>query len=269
MYLAPFLPPLRDMSLPLDFVSWHYYGNTPFLGPDGNEFGALAPIQPIAGQRNPLTSPVAYGMQVPLMRRWTDALLAGTDRPPPKLIIDEWNLSPGGFDRRHDRHAGAAFAAATLIEMQEAGLDQSAFFKVADSQPPGHASSYGGHGLVHFDGTRKPAWWSLWFWQQQAGRSLTNSGTDRVSGLWVTAASDTHRVTVLVASFSASRPAARTIDLAIRGAPGMPVAASIRRIDGRHSDPSAVTPLNIERGRVRFDLPAQAVALVEVSLQNG
>ena len=35
----------REHSLPLDFISWHYYGNTPFLGPDRAE--PLAPLRSV------------------------------------------------------------------------------------------------------------------------------------------------------------------------------------------------------------------------------
>ena len=263
-YLAAFLSPLRDQSLPLDFVSWHYYANTPFLGPDGNEFPATDPVHPVVGQRYPLASPAAYGTQVEMMREWTAAALAGTDRPEPALTIDEWNLSAGGFDHRHDTHEGAAFAAAVLMEMQEAGLDQSAFFQVSDAPSSTGQHAYGGHGLVHFDGTRKPAWWAQWLWHQQAGGLAQVTGADSTAGLWAMAAGDSKRVTVLVTSFSASRPTARTVDVVLAGLPWRPARATVRRLDAAHADAVRKETLAVEGFRVRLDLPAQAVALVEV-----
>ncbi|MER3453143.1 MAG: hypothetical protein C4344_05755, partial [Acidimicrobiia bacterium] len=174
VYLAAFLKPFRtDPGLPLDFVSWHYYANTPFFGPDGNEFPLLAPLHPVVGRPNPLADPSIYGPQVGQMRTWTAGALAGSNRALPALVLDEWNLSAAGFDRRHDTNVGAAFVAATLVELQAAGLEKSVFFQATDAPPPpGAGDTYGGHGLVTRTGARKPAWWSMWLWQQQAGRRL-------------------------------------------------------------------------------------------------
>lgn len=267
VYLAAFLAPLRDRSLPLDFVSWHYYANTPFLGPDGNEFPATGPIAPVIGQRNPLASPKAYGTQVPLMRAWTGAALAGSGRPPPTLVLDEWNLSAGGFDRRHDSHEDAAFVAGTLIEMQQAELDASAFFQATDAPPPAdvQVDTYGGHGLVTRQGARKPAWWAFWLWQQQAAERVRATGAERADGLWVIAAREPGRVTVLVASFSAAHPTARTLDLVFTGLGSSPLRATVRRIDDRHPDADIAEPAALDGFRLRVELPAQAVALVELT----
>jgi hypothetical protein len=257
VYLATFLNRFRDPALPLDFVSWHYYGNLPFFGPDGTEFAETEPIQPIIGQRNPVASPSAFGPQVELMRQWTAAALAGADRPGPELFLDEWNLSSGGFDRRHDSHEGAAFAAGVLTELQEAGLDASAYFRANNTR-----TIEGDHGLVFVDGQRKPAWWTFWLWQRLADRRVAVTGADE--GVWAVAATDTNRLTLLVSSFSASRPEARTIDVAVTGLGWMPTAASVRRVDAAHADAAAAEPVELDGGHVRLDLPAQAVALIEL-----
>ncbi len=52
---------------------------------------------------------------------------------------------------RHDTAEGAAFAAGVLVEMQEGGLDASAFFRATDT-----LDRAGAHGTVKRDGTRKP-----------------------------------------------------------------------------------------------------------------
>src|SRR5688500_10451559 len=91
LYLEPFLAHFRDPALPLDGVTWHYYGNYPFFGPDGAEFPITQPIQPLLGQQNPLASPAAYGTQIEVVRAWVEAGLAGSVRPMPALILDEWN----------------------------------------------------------------------------------------------------------------------------------------------------------------------------------
>lgn len=257
VYLAAFLSAFRDTSLPLDFVSWHYYGNLPFLGPDGTEFGETEPVQPVIGQKNPFTSPSAFGFQPDLMRQWSAAALAGSERAVPPMLLDEWNLSSGGFDLRHDNNVGAAFAAGVLAEMQESGLDASSFFRANDTRTTG-----GDHGLVFTDGRRKPAWWTFWLFQQLAARRLPVEGTSE--GLWAVASRDDDRLTLLVSSFSASQPAARSLDIAIEGLGWAPAAVTVRRIDAAHGDASVAEPVAVQGSRVTLALPEQAVAFVEL-----
>jgi hypothetical protein len=258
VYLVPFLAAFRDPALPLDFVSWHYYGNLPFLGPDGTEFGETEPVQPVIGRPNPLTSPSAFGPQVDLMRGWTTAALAGSGRTgEPGLLLDEWNLSSGGFDLRHDTHVGAAFDAGVLAELQDAGLDASVFFRANDTRTTG-----GDHGLVRTDGTPKPSWWTFWLWQRLAARQVAVAGTSE--GLWAVASKEAGRVTLLVASFSASQPAARVLDVDVAGLGWTPTSATVRRIDADHPSAAAAEPLDVAGSGVTLALPAQAVALVEL-----
>lgn len=266
LYLAAFLQPLRDRALPLDFVSWHYYANTPFFGPDGNEFPAAEPVYPLLGRPNPIASPAAYGFQVGLMRELTSAALSGSGRPVPPLLIDEWNVSAGGFDRRHDNNEGAAFDAGVLIEMQQAGLDASAVFQAIDAAPPAGSDpgGYGGHGLVTRQGSFKPAWWTFWLWRQQAAERVGVSGADSTDGLWAVAARDPERVTILVSSFSAAKPTARTLDIQLAGLAWTPATATVRRIDGGHADARTAEPIALDGTHLRLELPAQAVALIEV-----
>lgn len=257
VYLAVFLNRFRDPALPLDFVSWHYYGNLPFLGPDGTEFAETEPVQPVIGRRNPFASPSAFGPQVEMVRQWTAAGLAGSGRPVPPMLLDEWNLSSGGFDKRHDTHEGAAFAAGVLAELQTAGLDASSFFRANDTRTTG-----GDHGLVFVDGTRKPAWWTFWLWQQLAERRVAVSGEQE--GLWAIASRDDARLTVMLSSFSASLPQSRTLSVDLRGLGWAPGTATVRRIDATHADASTAEPLPIDGTTLTVDLPAQSVAFVEV-----
>ena len=125
--MLPMVTLARERGLPLDFVSWHWYANTPFLGPDGREPLGTPELQalvdvvfPLWGRRNPVATPASYGEQVALVREWVGTALAGSGRPMPELWIDEWNLSAGGFDRRMDTHEGAAYDAGVLTEMQAA-----------------------------------------------------------------------------------------------------------------------------------------------------
>jgi hypothetical protein len=264
VYLAAFLQPLGDPALPLDFVSWHYYANTPFLGPDGNEFPATAPVHPVIGRPNPVAGPGVYEPQVPLMRQWTTSLLAGSGRPPPAMVIDEWNLSAGGFDRRHDTHEGAAFAAGSLVAMQRAGLDAAAFFQATDAPPPpGTTGAYGGHGTLTVDGARKPVWWALWLWHQQAATQVAVQGEP--DGVWLAAAREPARLTVLAAAFSASAPAAHDLRIAVTGLQWRPGLATLRRLDAAHPDADTTAPLAPDPdGSFRLSLPAQSVAFLEV-----
>ncbi len=257
VYLAVFLSRFRDPALPLDFVSWHWYGNLPFLGPDGVEFSEIGAVQPVIGQRSPLATPSSFGPQVGLMRFLGTVLLAGSSRPPPALLLDEWNLSSGGFDRRHDTHEGAAFAAGVLAELQEAGLDAAAFFRANDTR-----TTVGDHGLVFADGRRKPGWWTFWLWQQLASRRVPVTGA--TEGVWAIASTDADRVALLLASFSASFPAARVLDVTVKGLEWSPASATVRRIDSTHGEASIAEPLALDGGRVLVDLPAQAVALIEL-----
>jgi hypothetical protein len=259
VYVEPFLARFRDPSLPLDGVSWHYYGNYPFFGPDGAEFPVTEPIQPVLGQPNPLASPAAYGAQIGFMQALVDAGLAGADRPPPPLVLDEWNLSAAGFDLRHDTHEGAAFAAGVLHLGEHAGLDAAAFFRANDTRGvPGE------HGLVTTDGRRKPAWWTFWLWRRQAGTEVVVGGEDRVGGLWAVGAIDDDRATLLLSSFSASSPTARRIELTVKGFNVSEAAVSIRRIDAEHPAADVAEPVAVDGEVVRFQLPAQSVVLLEL-----
>lgn len=269
VYLAPFLARFRDRTLPLDFVSWHYYGNYPFLGPDGPEPfvpAVLHPAWPIVGRRNPAADPATFGGQVGVMRDWVAAGLAGSDRPAPLLILDEWNVSAGGFDRRNDTHEGAAFDAAVLMELQEARLDAAAFFHAADT----YGGRAGDLGLVTTSGARKPAWWTFWLWQRAAeSRRATRvpvAGADAPGdGLWAQASRAGSRLTVLVASFSASQPTPHDLELELRGVRGG--VARVRRLDPGHASAERAERVRLDdTGTLRLHLPPQSVVAVEVDV---
>lgn len=262
VYLVPFLTRFRDPSLPLDFVSWHYYGNYPFFGPDGAEFSVTEAVQPVVGQRNPIASPAAYGYQIDFMRTLTELTLAGSGRAMPALILDEWNLSAAGFDRRHDTADNAAFAAGVLIEMQRTGLDAAGFFRANDTRGvPGE------HGAVTVDGVLKPVWWAFDLWQRQATTAVATTGADDpTAGLWASAATEGTRVTVLLSSFRGTGDAAtRTVRVEVPGG----ATATVRRIDGATPSATSVVPVEIVDGVVHIQLPTPGVALLEIELGVG
>lgn len=262
-YLLTFLARFRDGSLPLDFISWHYYGNYPCFGPDGPEPSPVSGLTNLFGCRNPFASPLAFGPQVALMRTLTAAGLAGSGRTAPRLILDEWNLSAGGYDVRHDTAFGASFDAATLIELQEAGLDDAAFFMATDT-----TDHPGGWGLVRLDGTRKPAWWTFALWHQLPPNRVTVDGANPLGGLWAIASRDpsTGRTGIEIVSFAATGGTPRRASVLLDGGPSTSTqAATVQRIDADHPTAATKTPLALDHGRIVVDIPPQSVTYLEVT----
>lgn len=264
VYLEQFLERFRDPTLPLDFVSWHYYGNYPFFGPDGAEFDVTEPVQPVLGRQNPSATPAAFGYQVGFMRNLVDALLAGSGRAAPDLVLDEWNLSAAGFDLRHDTASNAAFAASVLSEMQGAGLDAAAFFRANDTRGvPGE------HGAVRVDGERKPVWYAFDLWQRQADAVVSATFADARDGdLWAVATADATHIAVLLSTFRADPQATEPITVSIRvsGRTVAVVGAVVRRIDGAHPGGGPPEPVTQSAGAVVVTLPVPGVALVEIPI---
>ena len=260
-YLVPFLQRFRDPGLPLDFVSWHYYGNYPFFGPDGAEFPLTEPVQPVLGRPNPLASPAAYGPQVDFVHTLVESTLAGSGRRRPELVLDEWNLSAAGFDRRHDTAAGAAFVAGVLVEMQDAGLDAAAYFRANDTR-----GVAGEHGLVRTDGTRKPAWWSFQFFRSLAPTRVgVEPERSYLDDLWALASTDGERITVLLARFRADETPSSPVPLRIDVEGQDVVSAQVRRIDRDHPGSAETASLEIEGGDIEVLLPRPGVALVDLT----
>lgn len=257
---------LRAQQTPLGFVSWHYYGNLPCLGPDGPESGLSGGgLQQLLGCRNPLTLPAAYGAQIDAMRAATRLSLLGSGWPDPPLLIDEWNLSSGGLDRRHDTEAGAAFDAATLMQMQAHGLNAATFYAATDTDPrPGN------FGLVRVDGSRKPAWWSFWLWQKLEPQEVLVDGNDPTGALTSNPAviasrsADGHTVTALVAAFDPSCNGARSLTVRLAGLPPGTHTATLRRIDPSHPSASHAAPIAVSGDAVHLTTTGCSVTYLEV-----
>ncbi|MCC7077186.1 MAG: hypothetical protein IT198_08685 [Acidimicrobiia bacterium] len=270
----------ESRGLPLDFVSWHYYANVPFLGPDGLEPFAgpeFLPIYRILGRRNPFANPSVYEQQA---RRYR------TRYPGRELIMSEWNLSSGGFDRRNDTHEGAAFVTATLIAMARGGLDGATLFRLTDHWT--HDASgrplpilKGDWGLIDLTGTPKPTWHAAAAWGSLPDRLVETVSPDPArSGVWAIAARDpsTGRTVVLAASFSALAPHAHRLKLVLHGVDAASSDITLRRIDSNHTGADAPTTVARaaadEPGAARghgtsttfdLDLPRQSVLVVEVT----
>src|SRR5437764_4902679 len=220
-WMVPLMTAAHQAGIPVGFVSWHYYGNYPFIGPDGVEPSfpsAVAPVVALDGQHNPVAGPEQYLIQLDQVRLWAMVALGHV----PELMIDEWNLSAGGFDHRMDTNEGAAFQAATLAALASDGLDRALLFSAVDPYDHdinGNAlpTRYGGWGVVDRSLARKPAWYAQWMWSRFGGQRLA-SPQDPTGGVWTAASTSTDRVDVLVSSFLATGGNARQLHVDLAGA---------------------------------------------------
>lgn len=165
VWLEAFLSYVDANHLPLGFVSWHYYGDYPALGPFATSAGVLPPQVGAAGPYwyNPLTRAQTFGLQVSQMK----AEIAKYPDLHPLTVIDEWNID-AGYDARSDGAYDAAFAEAVLDSVQQSGLDRMAFFRVADDKP----ATLGNWGMLYSDLTPKPVYRAFEFWHELAGTIL-------------------------------------------------------------------------------------------------
>lgn len=275
VFIAGWLQTMRSLDMRPEFVSWHYYGNYPFVGPDGREPSLPEPIHLALGHRNPVGGVFPFPIGIELVRTLTRAALTGTGWADPEFIIDEWNVSAGGFDFRHDTHEGAAFVAGALAEFQRTGLDRAAFFISADpyiSSPevnPSGAEFAGDWGLVSWKGTRKPAWWTFWLWQRMAPEQIEADGSSAADGFWAVASRDPEggRVTVMLSSFLATSGHPHAVTLDVSGlAPGT-YDVEIRRLDPNHASaepPAETSSVTGPEASLSLTLPTNSVAFVEL-----
>jgi hypothetical protein len=263
VFVVPYVNAMKSNYLPLDFLSWHYYGNTPFFGPDGAEDllpPELLPLYTVLGRPNPLTSPSVYSGQVEFMRALRDALVTGSDLHP-ILTIDEWNLSAGGFDNRHDTNEGAAFVAGALIEMERSGLDESDFYRAAATVDPAHTGDWG---IVDAAGQRKPSWSVFDMWNRAGDTRLVTEGDDPRSGLWARGSSDGTSLNVLLASWDPRGGTDRTATVHVGS--GCSGKAEVHTIDSQSPSFDATVPVPVTEGAVTVDLSSQSVVWLSVPL---
>jgi hypothetical protein len=274
--VASWLTMMRSIDMRPDFVSWHYYGNYPFVGPDGREPSLPEPAWLVLGHNNPVGGVYAFPIGIELMRTVTTAAFAGTDWAAPEFILDEWNVSAGGFDRRHDSHEGAAFDAGVLSEFQRSRLDRAAFFISSDAYlaspdvNPSGAEFAGDWGLVSWKGSRKPAWWTFWLWQRMAVEEVATRGSSSQDGFWVVASRDpaTGRATVLLSSYLATGAHAHDVTVEIAGLPTGALAVEVRKIDEDHVSAGAPAETFTVAGPIAtigMRLPASGVAFIEIT----
>jgi hypothetical protein len=271
-----FIAAARSAGRVPDFVSWHTYPNAPMLGPDGPEDrsspAAVAVWEALHGT-NPAASPSVLGAGIDVMRAAVAGAMLGSEEAP-ALLITEWNLSSGGFDRRHDTHVGAAHTIASLIEMHTRGLDGSTFFAAVDRHcsnaevNPEGAMFCGDWGTASATGVRKPVWHAFELWQTMTGPTRAVKGADPGAGLWALAAGDpeTGATRILAASFSVAQPTERRLRIDIT-ATDADRTVRTRRIDAGTSAgaPEEAHKLAAGTGVIEVMLPANSVVLVEVA----
>jgi hypothetical protein len=262
-----YLGAVAAAGLPLDFVSWHKYANTPYLGPDGPEGNLPDAIYQALAHRNPTSTPLQYSAEIRDIRARVATAIAGSGLSP-ALVIDEWNVSAGGYDVRNDDAEGASLDAGILIEMERAGLDRADIYRAIS----GSNNHIGDWGIVHADGTPKPTWWVFRAWAALTGAVLFSSGDAPASGLWARATRDHGCVSVLLANFVATGAPARTVALQFTG--DLPQcragrATSVATLDTNSTSLGSAGSAHLDHDhRVTVPMASQSVALVQVSCKG-
>jgi hypothetical protein len=272
-WIPQLLQAAATARLPIGFVSWHWYGNFPNVGPDGREPGFSPDLYKQLAGRNPTTTPQDTATQIAQVRTWALGALGHV----PELIIDEWNLSSAGFDRRMDTNEGAAYQAGVLAVMASAGLDRAALYTGLDPQTVDADAKplplrYGGWGVLDRSGARKPSWYAQWMWQHLGPLRLasTQDSTAAVFSAAGRSDDDKRSVNVFVSTFRAVGAADRTLTLELAGMRRGRWQVALFRVDATH--PGSTSPVEIvtartdRHGVVRVDtqLPAQSVVLARV-----
>jgi hypothetical protein len=261
--LVPWLTATAAAHLPLDFLSWHLYANTPYLGPDGPEGNLPLNVYQALAKRNPNATPVEYATNIATVKATVGAALAGS-RLHPKYIIDEWNVSAGGLDVRNDDAEGASLDAGILMQMQQAGLAGADFYRAVSDDSNGA----GDWGMVTATGQPKPSWWVFRAWRAMSGSRLQTTGADASTGLFATASRTAPHgcVSVLLANFVATGSPSRQVTVDLSGP--LPTCAGARvttigTLDTTsttldNAKPLALSPDNT----VTFPMAPQSVALI-------
>ncbi|MCB0976653.1 MAG: hypothetical protein KDB02_04270 [Acidimicrobiales bacterium] len=255
-------------GLPLDFVSWHRYANSPYLGPDGAEDHVSRSVYLRWAGRNPDASADTYAEEIEAVKRSVEGTLMGTNLTP-SFTIDEWNLSSGGRDLRHDTSEGAALVAGTLMKMQAAGLDGANFYRAVSAQ-----GAEGDWGMTTADGKAKPAWWVFRSWRAMEGRVLDTStggsakgegagGLDAIATL-----NDSGCVSVLLSNFVATGSRARDVEVRFDGE--LPTCSTgrtttVSTLDSESTSLATATVTRLRRDRtLDIDMEPQSVALLRI-----
>jgi Glycosyl hydrolases family 39 len=227
IFIKTYVAAIEQADLPINFVSFHWYANYPCLGPDHPENPTNRSLWEKLKCSNPKLTPASYGALIKSVQAAVRAAVPAS-RPVPEVILDEWNMSAGGFDVRQDSNVGAAFALASLIEMENAGLSRTYFYRAVKGV---HATP-GDWGIATQTGRHIPAWSILYAWEQLHGSRLMVSGSPP-PGVWLRAVRSPGSTDILVANFAAQDATSRQLTLQLD--PTCTRTAKVRTIDATHT----------------------------------
>jgi hypothetical protein len=274
-WLTAFLSYVSANGLPLGFLSWHYYGDYPGIGPY-DENGVVVPPQPPAGAPdywyNPLTRAQTYGYQV----QYVQTLLEAYPSLHPLTAIDEWNLD-AGYDPRADTVCDAAFAAAVLDSVQSAGLDRMDFFSVADGSP----HTLGNWGMLLSDLDPKPVYHTFLFWHELAGRLLgvalsgDQTAADPVGRIGAVASDSKRDVRVLLYDYAPYDPTGgygtrdpnpydHQVNVELQGIGAGTHHYTLEVLDGESAGGAPTRTSGATRGTITTEMYGESVALLTI-----
>lgn len=205
-FLVSFLAFCRQEKLPLDFFSWHCYTNDP--------------KEPASRARAVRTLLDANGFETTESHlnewnylpdnNWTPITLKGQGEPRRRF-----------YERMHGAE-GAAFVAATLIELQSAPVDVANYF----------TANTGGFGPFDEAGAAKKSYHSLAALGQLGGKRLEVSADEISTSRYLASSPAEGRVNVLI-SWSAPARADRSTTLVVQNLPWEGEASyTVQSLDG-------------------------------------
>jgi hypothetical protein len=266
-FIRNYVAAIEQADLPIDFVSFHWYANYPCLGPDHPESAGEQSLWEKLKCSNPNLTPASYGTLIAKVRAAVQSAVP-PGRPMPELVLDEWNMSAGGYDVRQDTNVGASFTLASLIEMEDAGLARAYYYRAVKGLP----TTPGDWGIATQTGGHIPAWSILYTWEHLHGERLGLVGS-QPAGVWIRAVRSGSSISVLVANFSVQ--SAATQPLTLQFDPACTHDATVRTIDAIHASfddtgisPEGTTDDHVEapsQGRLGFSLPPNSAMWVTTS----
>lgn len=247
VYIQGLLEHARIEGLPVDFVSWHWYANSPFIGAFDHE-GLPTGTPGALDQESPVLDPRHYRVYTEMVRSWVASARLQGLASDPGIWVTEWNVNAGD-DPRHRSHVGAAFAAASLIQMEAADLNRAYYFNA-------QGESWGMYGP---DGEARPVRDAYRLvGDLPGGRVEADPGAHRSHLHVLAAGEDGGDAGAVLANVHGSHPRTLDVTLTVEGAPG-PL-AGVEAVTGP-GDEAGVTPLDDDGPTRRYHvhLPAQSV----------
>ncbi len=246
-FITDYVTAIEQAGLPIDFVSFHWYANYPCLGPDHPESVKNSSLWEKLKCSNPNLTPASYGTLIRSVQAAVRAAVPAS-RPVPEVILDEWNMSAGGFDVRQDSTVGAAFALASLIEMEDSGISRAYLYRAVKGVP----AVPGDWGIATQSGRHVPTWSILYVWERLHGARLALSGSPP-PGVWIRAVRSGVSTDVLVANYATVGAASQQLTLQLD--PTCTHPATVRTIDASHTTSFAAPDGSGRDGSVATEVP--------------